>query len=88
VHTCSLERGQRLVEGRARETEGRGARGDGDAIDARPTAHLVLNLDEIARVEELVADEHGVRDAVGAWVEAALRAQGDGLRVGELAASH
>ena len=77
-----------MVEGRTREAEGSGARCDGDAVNPDAPEHLVLDLHDVARVEEVLPREGVVGDALGARVEAATRAEGVGLRVGRLAAGH
>ena len=54
-----------LIERRTREAERRGALGDRPRVDPHAPEHLVLDLHEIARVEEVGALEQGVGDVFG-----------------------
>ena len=71
-----LEGLQCLVEGRARETKVRRAVSNGFLFDSNLPEHLVLDLNEIARVEELVCGEERVVDALGMGTQSALVTQG------------
>ena len=71
-----LEGLQRLVEGRAREAKFRRTVSDGFLFDLNLPEHLVLDLNEIARVEELPCGEERVLDALGMRIDSALVAQG------------
>jgi hypothetical protein len=65
----------------AADAEGVGDFGDGPAVALMPTQHLVLHLHPIAAVEELMPDEGGILDGVGARVEGAGRAEGGDLGI-------
>ena len=80
VEARALEGRLRLVERGAREAEG-AAWSHGLAVERHAAEHLVLDLHEIARVEEVVAREGGVSDALGTPVEAAGGAQRFELRI-------
>ncbi len=83
-----LEGLQRLVEGRARETKVRRAVSDGFLFDLNLPEHLVLDLNQIARVEELVCGEERVVDALGMGTQSALVAQGVLFGIVFLATAH
>src|SRR4029077_5212492 len=46
--------------------------GDGGPLDANAAKHLVLDLHQVARVEELAAEEQGVGHLLGVGVQDAL----------------
>jgi hypothetical protein len=55
---------------------------DGLAVDLRSPHHLVLDLDEVSRVEEIRRSEERVDDLVWVGVEAVGLSKRDSLRVG------
>ena len=65
----------RLIEGGTREAERRRAAADGLPVDAHAPHHLVLDLDQIAGVEEVGGGEERIVDPLRMRVEAALLAQ-------------
>jgi len=71
----ALQGGLGLVEGGPRQTECRRAAADRLPVDAHPPHHLVLDLHEIAGVEEVGRGEERILDTFGARVEAALLSQ-------------
>src|SRR5579883_3410131 len=67
-----LESRQRLIKGRPRKTEtGRRLR-QRLAVGLDAAQHLVLDLDQVAGIEEFVLEKQLVADLLGAWVEASL----------------
>src|SRR5262245_26830956 len=54
-----------LIEDGTGEPERLGYRGDGGPLDANASEHLILDLDQVARVEELTAEEQGVGHLLG-----------------------
>jgi hypothetical protein len=61
-----------LVENGAREPERRNDLGDGGPFHANAAEHLILDLHQVARVEELAAPEHGIDHTLGVGVQGAL----------------
>ena len=70
-----------LVENGTREPERRNNLGDGSPFHANAAEHLILDLHQVARVEELAAQEHGVDHALGVGVQGALLTQRFGFGV-------
>jgi hypothetical protein len=64
----------RLIHRWSRKAEYRRSRTEGHSLDAHAPQHLVLDLKEIVRIEELVSSEQGVLNVVGAGMEIALPA--------------
>jgi hypothetical protein len=65
-----------LIEHGTGDPERRGDYGDGSALDVSAAEHLVPDLHEVARVEELAALEQGISHLLGTGVEDALLPQG------------
>ena len=61
-----------LVEDRTRESERLSHLGDGGPLDANAAKHLVLDLHQVARVEELAPEEQGVGHLLGVGIQDAL----------------
>ncbi|MDI6773570.1 MAG: hypothetical protein QME77_13440 [bacterium] len=70
-----------LVVRRSRQAEARRAVADRLPVYADPAQHLVLDLHQVARVEELARGECLVGDLLRMRVQAALLAEGVGLGV-------
>ena len=63
-----LEGGQELVERRPREAKAVGGCRHGKVVDLHAPKHLVLDLHQVARIEELVRQEQLVGHVLGASV--------------------
>src|SRR5208282_3959524 len=61
-----------LIEDGTGEPERLSHLGDGGPLDANAAKHFVLDLHEVARVEELAAEEQGVGHLLGVGVQDAL----------------
>ena len=70
-----------LIENGTREPERLNDLGDGGPLNANAAEHLVLDLHQVARVEELAAQEHGVGHLLGVGVQGALLTQRFGFGV-------
>ena len=70
-----------VVEGGPRESEGVSGAVNREALGAHASEHLVLDLDQIAAIEEVVLYEELVGDFVGMGVEAGAVLQGLALVV-------
>lgn len=68
-----------LIEHRPRKPEGRGCFGHGSVVDLHTTQHLVLDLQQVLRIEEVARLEQRIRDGLRVWVEDALLAKGPHL---------
>src|SRR5438093_291911 len=71
-----------LVEGNPREAEGGGRPGHRVPIGVDAAEHLVLDLDQVAGVEERVAAEERIADVLRAGVERTGGAERGALLVG------
>jgi hypothetical protein len=78
----------RLIERGARKAKGGGGLTHGSPFDLDPAEHLVLDLGQIARVEELVAGEQGIGNRIGMGMQRTLRAQGVDFRIGARSRGH
>jgi len=76
----------RVIERGTREMERRGRRGHRLRFEFDPPEHLVLDLDDVARIEEVVRSEGGIRDLVGAAIQRAVDPQRLDLGIGGWAA--
>src|SRR6266571_4334431 len=66
-----------LIKGRSREAEIGGCLADRLAILPHPAQHLVLDLDQVAGVEEVIAgSEGGVANRLRSRIQSMLAAQG------------
>ena len=74
--TLSVEPLVNGIERGPREAEPRGRLGDGFSVDADPPQHLVLDLDEILRIEEVLPGEERVADLLRSTVQAAALSEG------------
>lgn len=82
------ERGLRLIERLSREAKGtRGAR-DGSLVDPNPTEHLVLDLKQVATIEERAVGKERVGHFLSAGIEEAARAKRIALGIGREAGRH
>jgi len=70
-----------LVENGTREPERVHDLGDGGPLHTNAAEHLILDLHQVARVEELAAQEHGVGHSLGVGVQGALLTQRFGFGV-------
>jgi hypothetical protein len=70
-----------LVENRTREPERLNDLGDGGPLHANAAEHLVLDLHQVARIEELAVLEHGVDHPLRLRVQGALLTQRFGFGV-------
>ena len=61
-----------LIEDGTGEPERLSNLGDRDPLDANSAKHLILDLHEVARVEELAAEEQGVGHLLGVGVQGTL----------------
>jgi hypothetical protein len=68
-----------LIKRRAGQTKGRRGAPDRLLIDLHLAQHLVLDLDEIVRIEELAVAEERMSDRPGAGIERAALAQHSAL---------
>ena len=64
------------------DTESRGALGDQLPVHSHAAQHLVLDLNEVAGIEEVGAVEQRIGDVLGMRMEAAMMTQRLELRVG------
>ena len=69
----------RLIPGRARDAEARSGMAHRHAVLAHAAQHLVLDLEQIARVEERVRQEQLVAHRLRVRVQAAVLLEGSGL---------
>ena len=76
------ERGLGLVVGRTRQPKQRGGLGFGGPRESRVAQHLVLDLEQIARIEEVARLEPGGPNGSGTGVEQAGSTQAFGLGIG------
>ncbi len=74
--TLSVEPLVSGIERGPREAESRGRLGNGFSVDADPPQHLVLDLDEILRIEEVLPCEERIADLLWATVQAAVLSKG------------
>jgi len=70
-----------LIENGTGEPERLSGVGDGGPIRTNAPEHLVLDLHQVARVEELPAQEHGIGHLLGVGVQGALLTQRFGFGV-------
>jgi hypothetical protein len=70
-----------LVENGTREPERRNDLSDGSPFHANAAEHLILDLHQVARVEEVAAQEHGVDHPLRVGVQGALLTQRFGFGV-------
>jgi hypothetical protein len=73
-----------LVENGTREAERVHNLGDGGPLHTNAAEHLILDLHQVAGVEELAAQEHGVDHPFGVGVQGALLMQRFGFGVRRL----
>ena len=71
-----------LVPGGPRDAEARSGTADGHAVFAHTAQHLVLDLEQVARIEECVGQEQLVANRVGTRVQTAMLLEGIGLCIG------
>ncbi len=64
-----------LIERRPRQPEGRGSIGHGRMVDLDAAKHLVSDLQQVVRIEEVVSLEQRIGDSVRMRVEHALLAK-------------
>jgi len=79
--TVLLEGGLCLIERRPRKAEVRGRIRHGGAFGAHPPQHFVFDLDQVARIEEIVLEKQFVAYGFRTWVERALLLESPGLGV-------
>src|SRR5262249_60160210 len=77
-----------LIKRRSRDAEGLGGACHPRAVDPDTAEHLVLDLHEIARIEEVAPAKGLVGDARRSRVERATPAEGLQLGIGLRAAGH
>ena len=68
--------------GRQRNAEALGGLGQGEPVDAHQPDHLVADLQQVVRIEEVAAGEPGVAHAFGMGIERAGSAQAARLVAG------
>src|SRR5215203_246705 len=61
-----------LIERRARQSESRSSFGDRCLVDLYTAKHLVLDLNQVLRIEEVAGLEERVRDSLGMRIEHAV----------------